>query len=204
MFATTRSSRQKPYHHGDLREALLLAGESALADLPLQDVSLREIARRAGVSHAAPKHHFPTLADMLGEIAARGFQRFVSALAENAALSADQSPEGRLMAMGRAYLRFAAENPAVYGLMFANKAQIAVTPHFAQASFAAWDQLEQAVAKIIGPSRAVNGAMLVWSTVHGLAMLRLEQRIPPQLAPDSALEITLRMMIGGLLADKAN
>ena len=65
---------QRPYHHGDLREQLLLAGEQALLEIPIDDVSLREIARRAGVSHAAPKHHFASMADLLGEIAARGFQ----------------------------------------------------------------------------------------------------------------------------------
>ena len=71
---------KKPYHHGELREALLAAGEAALGDLSPENVSLREIARRAGVSHAAPKHHFQTLGNLLGEIAARGFNRFVESL----------------------------------------------------------------------------------------------------------------------------
>ncbi len=62
-----------PYHHGDLRDTLLAAAEQALAELPLQKVTLREIARRAGVSHAAPKHHFNSLGQLLGEVAARGY-----------------------------------------------------------------------------------------------------------------------------------
>ena len=104
---------KKPYHHGDLREQLLRAGENALAEMPVEQVSLREIARRAGVSHAAPKHHFASMGDLLGEIAARGFQKFVTALDEAARLTTTQSPEGRLMAMGWAYLRFAEQNRAV-------------------------------------------------------------------------------------------
>lgn len=202
MRAATVQTREKPYHHGDLRETLLLAGEAALAELRFEDVSLREIARRAGVSHAAPKHHFPTLSEMLAEIASRGFERFVTALDDSVAKSSDQTPEGKMHAMSRAYLRFAADNSAVYSLMFGSKGACAMTPHLAKASFAAWDQLENAVSQIVGPGRSNDGAILVWSTVHGLAMLRQEQRIPPHLAPQFTLEVTLRMMIAGLNAER--
>ena len=113
-------SGPKPYHHGDLRDALLTAGEGALADLPLAEVSLREIARRAGVSHAAPKHHFGTLGELLGEFAARGFDQFVQTLATAADQASEQTPADRMHAMMRAYLRFADAQPAVYGLMGIN------------------------------------------------------------------------------------
>ncbi len=92
---------QKSYHHGHLRESLLNAAEEALAELPLEQVSLREIARRAGVSHAAPRHHFATVGQLYGELVGRGFERFVAALGEAADRSYDQSPPARLMAMGR-------------------------------------------------------------------------------------------------------
>ena len=107
----------KPYHHGDLREQLLRAGEQALAEMPVEQVSLREIARRAGVSHAAPKHHFASMGELLGEIAARGFVKFVASLDEAAKNSTTQTAEQRLLAMGWAYLRFAEANPAIYALM---------------------------------------------------------------------------------------
>jgi AcrR family transcriptional regulator len=194
-------SAKKPYHHGELREALLAAGESALAEMSIENVSLREIARRAGVSHAAPKHHFATLGELLAEIAARGFETFVSALEGAAARASDQSPSARLKAMSRAYLRFAADHPAVYGLMFGKREQCATTPHLAQASIAAWSQLEQEVRNIVGPGRASDGALLVWSTVHGLAMLRLDRKLPPNLDPSAALENVNRIMIAGLQAD---
>ena len=114
----------KSYHHGDLREALLNAAEEALSELPLEAVSLREIARRAGVSHAAPKHHFASVGELYGELAGRGFERFVAALDEAASRSFDQSPAKRLQAMARAYVRFAEANRATYGLMFGRRAGV--------------------------------------------------------------------------------
>lgn len=191
----------KPYHHGALRDALLHAGAAALADLPLADVSLREIARRAGVSHAAPKHHFGTLGELLGEIAARGFDQFVETLAAAANQSPAQTPAERMHAMMRAYLRFAEAQPAVYGLMFGRANACAMTPHLVAAQMVAWEQLEDAVAAIVGPQRAVTGAALVWSTVHGLASLRLDRRLPPHIDPHQAIEQVGRLVIAGLRSD---
>jgi AcrR family transcriptional regulator len=189
---------KKPYHHGDLREQLLLAGEQALAEMPVEEVSLREIARRAGVSHAAPKHHFSSMGDLLGEIAARGYVKFVTALDEASRQTAVQTPEGRLMAMGWAYLRFAESNPAIYGLMFGKVDRVSMTPHMVNSSIAAWMQLENAVAALIGSSRATSGALHVWSSVHGLSMLKAERRLPPHLTLHAAEENLLRMMVMGL------
>jgi AcrR family transcriptional regulator len=191
----------KSYHHGDLHEKLLTAGEEALAEIPIEEVSLREIARRAGVSHAAPKHHFPTMGHLLGEIAARGFVNFTKSLAEAADGSADQSAEARLLAMGRAYFRFAERNPAAYRLMFGTRDQCVMTPHLVEASFAAWNQLHEAVAAITGPHRANAGAMHIWSSVHGLSMLKLAQRLPPDLLLHNVEEQKLRMMMAGLVAE---
>jgi AcrR family transcriptional regulator len=191
-----------PYHHGDLRDSLLMAAEQALAELPLQQVSLREIARRAGVSHAAPKHHFASLGQLLGEVAARGYDHFVLALNEAADRDATQTPEARITAMARAYLRFAVENPAVYGLMFGKREHVVeTTPHLATAMMAAWTQLENQVAGVIGQARAPYGAVTVWAHVHGLAMLRLERKLPPHVSPDLAMEALTRSLIAGLQAD---
>lgn len=194
MHATT----QKPYHHGDLREQLLRAGEQALLDMPIDDVSLREIARRAGVSHAAPKHHFASMADLLGEIAARGFQKFVNALGRAAEESQSQTAEDRLYAMGRAYLRFADENSAVYGLMFGQVVKMSMTPALTKSSYEAWTQLEKAVAQVTGALRAPIAATHVWSSVHGLSMLKSARRLPPHVSLHAVEEDNLRMMIAGL------
>jgi AcrR family transcriptional regulator len=193
-------SQKKPYHHGDLREVLLAAGETALAELQFADVTLREIARRAGVSHAAPKHHFTTLGDLLAEIAARGFDRFYTEIADGANRAPHQTAEGRLAGMSRAYIRFAEDNPAIYGLMFGKRDQLSVTPHLASAMMSAWDQLEQASGQIVGPSRAAMAAITVWSSVHGLAMLKLAQRTPPNVSLHGLDEHMIRTLIAGLKA----
>ena len=103
--------------------------------------------------------------------------------------------------MSRAYLRFADQNPAVYSLMFGKREQCVTTPNLAKASLEAWNQLENAVSAIIGPQKAVNGALLVWSSVHGMAQLRIDRKLPPQIDPQSSLESVLRMIIAGMQAE---
>jgi AcrR family transcriptional regulator len=194
---------KQPYHHGDLREALLLAAEAALNEMPVEEVSLREIARRAGVSHAAPKHHFASLGQLFAEVAARGFERFYDTLEDAANRDADQSPRARVVAMGRAYLRFAADHPAIYSLMFGKRDNVILTtPRLTLAMLTAWGQLEGQVADMIGGTRAHYGAVTVWSAVHGLAMLRLERKLPPHVEPDVALEAMLRTIAAGLDAER--
>ncbi len=194
---------KKPYHHGDLRDALLSAAEAALEELPLEKLSLREIARRAGVSHAAPKHHFGTLGALLGDVTARGFERFVEALAEAADRNTDQSPEARLRAMGRAYLRFAENNRTAYGLMFGQKSGVERTTRAAAAQMAAWTQIETAVAAIVGTQKSVHGAMMIWSACHGFAMLNADRAIPPQIDRYTAMEEIVRLGVAGLKAEKS-
>jgi AcrR family transcriptional regulator len=193
---------KQPYHHGDLREALLRAATAALNEMPVEEVSLREIARRAGVSHAAPKHHFSSLGQLMAEVVAGGFEQFHEDLQVAANRDADQSPRSRLMAMGRAYLRFAADNPAVYSLMFGKRDNVVTTtPRLATGMLASWGLLEVQVADFIGVSRAHYGAVTVWSAVHGLAMLRLERKLPPHVEPEVALEALLRTIVAGLDAE---
>jgi AcrR family transcriptional regulator len=195
-------SAKKPYHHGDLREALVAAAESALGEMPLETVSLRDIARRAGVTHAAPKHHFATLGDLFAEVAARGYERFVATLAAAANKNIDQSPPARLQAMFPAYLDFAIANPAAYGLMFGKRNGVSSTPHLAQASQAAWAQLEQHVAAVATSQHAVQGALLVWSFCHGAAMLILNRNLPFHLDSNRAMAENTRAIIAMLQAQK--
>ncbi|MBL8791188.1 MAG: TetR/AcrR family transcriptional regulator [Rhizobiales bacterium] len=193
--------QKNSYHHGDLRESLLNAAEAALAELPVEQVSLREIARRAGVSHAAPRHHFATVGQLYGELVGRAFERFVAALDEAAGRSFDQSPAARLQAMARAYLRFAEGNRATYGLMFGKRAGVERTPRFMTAAFVAWSQLEREVTALVGPQRAAYGSLHVWSSCHGLAMLLLDSATPPNIDPDHAVEAVTRMVLAGLQSD---
>lgn len=173
--------RPKTYHHGDLREALVAAAIALLEEKGLPGFTLRQCARRAGVSHAAPAHHFETADDLLAEIAARGFERFVATLA-NAADQVDGSPLAKLEAMGRAYVAFALANPAVYGLMFRLGVGSLKSPHLKTAATAAWQQLCDGVAAVLGQKRqdeVIAKASAVWALVHGTATLLLDRKLPP-------------------------
>ena len=193
--------RPRAYHHGDLREALVRAATALLEEKGLQGFTLRQCARRAGVSHAAPAHHFTTADDLLAEIAARGFEHFVAALGE-AADQAEGSPLTRLEAMGRAYVAFALANPAVYGLMFRSGAGSLASPHLKSASAAAWQQLCDSVAAVLGEKRqdeVAAKAAAVWALVHGTATLLLDRKLPPGIAKSMDPVTAILPSLPGLL-----
>ena len=193
--------RTKTYHHGDLREALVTAGTALLEEQGLSGFTLRQCARRAGVSHAAPAHHFATADDLLAEIAARGFERFVVTLGR-AADDAGGTALARLEAMGRAYVAFALANPAVYGLMFRMGAGSLRSPHFGSAATAAWQQLCDSVAAVLGPRRrdeVIAKASAVWALVHGTATLLLDCKLPPGAAASADPAAAILSSLPGLL-----
>jgi AcrR family transcriptional regulator len=188
-----RKPKNKPYHHGDLYESLVKAGTDILKENGLEKFTLRECARRAGVSHAAPKNHFASVEDLLAEISARGFEAFVMALAEAADASLSQQPGDRLIAMGRAYVAFAMENSAVYLMMFRHRQPFQKSDHLQQAAIAAWMQLETAVALVLGSERddAKSRAAHVWALVHGIASLIIDRRFPQNVDAERVIEESL-------------
>lgn len=193
--------RARAYHHGDLREALVAAATALLEEKGLQGFTLRQCARRAGVSHAAPAHHFANADGLLAEIAARGFERFVVALGK-AADQAEGSPLARLEAMGRAYVAFALANPAVYGLMFRSGTGSLASPHLKSASTAAWQQLCDSVAAVLGEKRqdeVTAKASAVWALVHGTATLLLDRKLPPGIAKSMDPVAAILPSLPGLL-----
>jgi AcrR family transcriptional regulator len=106
----------KTYHHGNLRESLLLAAEATLAQRGVHGTKLRDVAKAAGVSHAAPYHHFASLNELLAAVAERGFIALGDAM-EHASSAAD--PQERLLQIGQAYVHCAQAQPARFRLMFA-------------------------------------------------------------------------------------
>ena len=175
----------KSYHHGGLREALVAAGRAILEE-GATALTLRACARRAGVSHSAPQHHFATVAELLAEIAATGFEDFVVALDKGAAR--EVMPAAKLTAMGRSYVGFAQARPAIYQLMFAAPAPLR-SERLQKAMTAAWIQLVDGVTAAAGPENVNAKATLVWSTVHGFAMLTIVRRLPPTVDEAAALDL---------------
>src|SRR5271170_5207779 len=114
--ANAESAVAKPYHHGDLRRALIEAALALLEEEQDWAFSLRHVARRAGVSHNAPYNHFPEKQNLLAAIAVVGFERLRDRLASAAA--GTKSPELAVVRIGVAYVHLGVENPALYRLMF--------------------------------------------------------------------------------------
>src|SRR6201989_1654053 len=121
----TRAGGDTPYHHGALRAALLAAAQGVRERDGLAGLTLRAVAREAGVSHAAPTHHFGDLTGLVSELAAIGFQQFNTAMA--AAGSSGPSPLDKAMARAKAYVAYARAHPGMYGLMFRTE-RIDMTP----------------------------------------------------------------------------
>jgi AcrR family transcriptional regulator len=174
--STSKStSKRKTYHHGDLRVALLDAADGLLDEGGVDAVSLREVARRTGVTATATYRHFADKESLLAALAVRGFQAFAMALQKSAAKS-----DNPLAAMGQTYVKFALARPGRFRLMFGPavadrerhpelKAAVEqVTAGFGQAIQARPD---------LGKAPDVT-ALRLWSMIHGLSHLLLDGMLP--------------------------
>jgi AcrR family transcriptional regulator len=165
------------YHHGALRDALLAATLDLINAEGIGAVSLRKVARTAGVSPGAPYHHFPDRAALLTALADEGFRNLATAL--RAAQAAAATPAEALPAMIETYVHFAHDNPAHFQLMFRPElTQSHKSPKGEEAGEEAFAVLTDTVAACVdaGVLRADKDvlAMALWSLVHGLASLWLD------------------------------
>lgn len=175
--AKARSIDNRPaYHHGDLRTALLEAALQLVRRDGPSALSLREVARLAGVSHAAPAHHFGDKAGLLTALATQGFVQFLEAQRTAAARSSVRTQ--RLAWAGWAYVMFAADQPAYFSLMFRPELLRASDPAFVAASRAAYDFLLECVREadpeLTDEATLRLRATSAWSHAHGLATLWLD------------------------------
>jgi AcrR family transcriptional regulator len=190
--------RNGAYHHGDLRNALLGAARDILEAEGLGALSLRAVARRVGVSHAAPYRHFPNHEALLAELAIEGFTELREGLVAAGAAPGIQSD--KITGIGGAYMRFTARRPALARLMFGPQ-----MPN--RGAFPALGEAADAIGAEIG--KAVDDSVLglaVWGCVHGVAMLVLEdvidlgqRRAGLDVLPTRA-EILLRSLLSQALA----
>ena len=172
----------KTYHHGDLRTALLAAAEEELSDKGVEGFTLRGCAKRAGVSHAAPAHHFKDANALLTALAAGGFERFAASMQRRREL-AEKTPHEQHKAIGLGYIDFAKTNPALFRLMFSSARPDRRDDALSRTASAAFDILVDAVRAVKGVDpRKDREAMLdvaaSWAIVHGLAELTLSGRMP--------------------------
>ena len=172
-----------PYHHGALRDALLQAAERVLERDGLAGLTLRAVARDAGVSHAAPTHHFGDLTGLVSELAAIGFRQFNAAMAE--ACTPDTPYPARGLARAKAYIAYAQAHPGMYGLMFRTERLDYSRPSLHEAAEASFAGLANAIAAsrhepIREEALTLEQAAAIaraWSLVHGFTMLLLDGRL---------------------------
>ncbi len=170
------STSESTYHHGSLRDALIAAGTAALEGSSGLDLSLRELAREVGVSPAAVYRHFPNKDALLAEIAREGITMLGAA--QRKAFDAAGGGSAGFAETGRAYVRFALAHPALFRLAFAHGKPLAIS---ADSPDPAADLLHSATLELArGDSAAAERlAMQAWAIAHGLAMLMLDGRLPP-------------------------
>ncbi|MFJ8593657.1 TetR/AcrR family transcriptional regulator [Streptomyces sp. NPDC093598] len=168
--AHDKGPADRPYHHGDLRRAILTAALDVIAADGPSALSLRDLARRAGVSHAAPAHHFKDRAGLLTAIAAEGFGLLAAALRETADLKE----------AGVRYVRFAREHPAHFQVMFAPELLRDGDLELATARALASDALRDAVTAVPPEGRGTDARLAgvaAWSLAHGFATLLLSHNL---------------------------
>lgn len=162
------------YHHGDLRRALVAAGLEILRETGLPGLTLRAIAARVGVSHTAPRNHFPSLGALHSAIAAEGFRMHAAAM--QVGIGPMSTREERLRAAVLGYVTFALEHPELFALMFAVMRQQPDDPDRSAAAAASYAVLEGISRGLVWPGAAGDDRQqrteaMLWSFVHGFATL---------------------------------
>ena len=169
-------ARKPTYHHGDLRRTLLDSSLALIEEKGLAGLSLREVARRAGVTHQAPYHHFADRAAIFAALADEGFALLLASMQAEQE-KAHRAPGAQLAAAGRGYVHFALAHPAHFRLMFRPDLCEGAPPSAAGA--AAYGLLVEAVTAVQAGGEAPRRdsealVTLCWSAVHGLASLFLD------------------------------
>lgn len=189
MTAPKRKREKKRYHHGNLREALLAAGEAVLRRDGIGGLAMRLVTREAGVSHTAAKPHFGDADGFRAELAAMGYRRLAEAILAKAGV---QPLRARRVAIARAYVEFARDHTALFHLMFRNDLLDMRHPALVEATALAMRALAGPIASQGNSEQLTReGAIRVaagWAYVHGLAILLVEKRLRGILkrAPDFA------------------
>jgi AcrR family transcriptional regulator len=199
-YAVTVTIAARPYHHGNLREALLLAGEQALEAGGAQNLSLRELAREVGVSHAAPRRHFSDKQALLDALAFSGWERLGAALTA-AIAAAGEGFDAQMLGLARAYVAFATGHPALIALMFATKHAEDVSPELTAAGERALAPALTTVADGQAAGAVVAGdpervAIVAFAALQGLVALTNNGMLDGTPLTETLDEVVERLVLG--------
>jgi AcrR family transcriptional regulator len=203
-FGYHRAVSDRPFHHGNLRAVLLDQAEAVLRERGIDALSLRELAREAGVSHGAPRSHFVDRSALLDALAERGFIRLADEIREATSRVRDDHAR-TLRAAGSAYMRFAAREPALLDLMFAAKVDAP-----SEAVRSAAERLFDAMTEIVGAGAEAGAygardvgrlTLLLSATVQGISALVTSRRITvPQ--GEALLDDAIALFLAGASAER--
>lgn len=205
-------SRQRPYHHGDLRRAIVNAALEILSETQSLEFSLRELARRAGVSHNAPYKHFADKRELLAAVSAAGFEMLTKRMARE--IAGLGNARDQLFALLRAYIDHGVDNPALYSLMFGgylsgpNHGRPAIELAEAEktkallAGVIVAGGLGRAIPHTARNERKIAGAILAcWSLVHGVTLLLADGLVGPRNKSGALGDSLVQGMLDGLAAE---
>ncbi|MGZ2488196.1 AcrR family transcriptional regulator [Rhizobium pisi] len=210
MTENISTAEQRPYHHGDLHRAIVEAALDVLSESQSTEFSLRELARRAGVSHNAPYKHFADKRQLLAAVSAVGFELLAKRMAD--ATKELDSPRERLAAIARAYVCGGVNNPALYRLMFGGylgggqdngRPAIERTAAHGMKALVVEAICDGALGRLIpntaANARTIDGAILIfWSQMHGLTLLLVDSLVGPSGKIEELSEGVLQGMLDGL------
>lgn len=185
------------YHHGDLKNALIQAGTEILSREGVRAISLRSVAKRAGVSHTAPYAHFADKQALIAAIAAEGYKKLYQQL--SAAQRPDDDPLTRLMAMAQAYLQFALDEPDHFKITFSGVVEAEKDyPEYVEQSKRCFALVVAVVADCRANGFFAEGdtqliAVSTWSCIHGFVQLLLANQLPSVLTAQYSIHEMFRL-----------
>ena len=197
---TQVDSKKKSYHHGNLRAALLEAGEKVLAEKGVEEFTLRGVARAAGVSHAAPAHHFKSVTHFLTEMTIIAFERLRDNLQSAREQVKDRDPQAFIRSAGKGYFQFAMCNPQHFRLMFRTNIVDHSDGRVRKIANEAFSELMilagriHKVEDVMSDPLAKTDVLLLWSIVHGYSHLVLENQIGGEVAGKDGLSCDEQLM----------
>ncbi len=188
----------RPYHHGNLSHALVLAGRRILEVHGPAALSLRAVAREAGVSPAAPYHHFKDKGELLDAVAKEGWHALGEMISE--ARARTYCPHQTLTEIGVAYVKFARANPALYRIMYQMACDREAMPEDAKSEDSAWTHVAEAIAKsgTVDPNDALDmelAQIALWCAAHGVAEMAAFKEFEPLKAALGGEESFVRALL---------
>ena len=207
----SKRKSKSSYHHGNLRESIIIESKKWIKKHGIESLSLRELAKKLGVTHSAPSKHFPKKEALVAELVKIGFIEFKEAL-QLGRKDMLTNPKEAFIKMGLHYLKFARENPEIYRLMFMNPIDILDEyPETQKAGFDSFNELFEAITYlqekgIVRRGNTHEMCYLIWSFTHGFVLLWQDGRIgnlesssskPSQGKTDEQMMKELFHLIGG-------